>query len=130
MAATRTAGIRSNVGRDLFADAASVIRTLVTYTDCWQPATTSIYLVGGTHRQPFADGLRSGLLDHLEVRDELRRRMEDIEDRDRRILWLWYVRQLSVDEISNQLGISRRQCFRRRANAIRVLVDAEEDGAA
>ena len=46
--------------------------------------------------------------------------------RSRRILFLWYVKQLPAQDISKQVGISRRQCFRRRARAIRILLREEE----
>ena len=44
--------------------------------------------------------------------------------RDRRLLYLWYLRQLPAHEIARELRISRRQCFRRRATAIRAIVEA------
>jgi DNA-directed RNA polymerase specialized sigma subunit len=73
-----------------------------------------------------SDGLREGLLDRLEERAELRRRMQGLEDPDRRLLYLWYVVQLPATEIAGELGISRRQCFRRRSKAIKRLVDEAE----
>jgi DNA-directed RNA polymerase specialized sigma subunit len=36
------------------------------------------------------------------------------------------VKELPVEEIAPLLGISRRQCFRRRAQAIRKLIDLGE----
>jgi DNA-directed RNA polymerase specialized sigma subunit len=101
-----------------------VIRGLITYTDWWQPSTSSIYEVGAARRSSsFTDGIRSGLLDRLDERAELRRRMRLVSDNDRQVLYLWYVVQLPVSEISRSLGISRRQCFRRRAAAVRRIVD-------
>jgi hypothetical protein len=35
------------------------------------------------------------------------------------------VRQLPVDEIAREIGLSRRQCFRRRSHALSAIV---EDG--
>jgi DNA-directed RNA polymerase specialized sigma subunit len=107
--------------------ARDVIWCLITYTDWWQPATASVYQVGSANRdRNLSEGFRSGLLDHLDERSELRQRMELIEDRDRLLLVLWYVEQLSVEDISRRLRISRRQCFRRRSKAIRTLVEAGE----
>jgi DNA-directed RNA polymerase specialized sigma subunit len=104
-----------------------VIRCLLTYTDWWQPSTTSIYQVGGPGRDRLlADGIRPGLVEHLDERSELCRRMQELADRDREVLILWYVRQLPAQDIARELGISRRQCFRRRANAIARIVELGE----
>ncbi len=57
--------------------------------------------------------------------------MSQLSHRDRRLLFLWYVEQLTVEEIAKDLHISRRQCFRRRAHAIREIVrSGEADQAA
>jgi len=71
--------------------------------------------------------MRPGLLETLDERTELCRRMQLLEDRDREVLILWYVMQLEARDIAKALHISRRQCFRRRAAAIRKLVDLDED---
>ena len=49
--------------------------------------------------------------------------MMSISDRDRRLLFLWYVRQLPVEEIAREVGLSRRQCFRRRSHALSTIVE-------
>jgi DNA-directed RNA polymerase specialized sigma24 family protein len=99
-----------------------VIWALLTYTDWWQPSTTSVYQV--SRRRPTAgDGIHPGLLDGLPVRDELCRRMQELHDRDRQVLYLWYLKQRSADEIASELHISRRQCFRRRSAAVAKLVE-------
>ncbi|MGH2733903.1 MAG: hypothetical protein ACRDJF_01545 [Actinomycetota bacterium] len=101
-----------------------VIYCLSTYADWWQPASTSVLAVGAARRgSDVSDGIHPGLLETLEARTELSRRMRYLTERDRRILYLWYVRQAHVEEIARELRISRRQCFRRRAKAIQALVD-------
>jgi hypothetical protein len=109
-----------------------VIRCLVTYNDWWQPATSSVLQVAGARRdKEFGDGLRSGLVDTLDERTELCRRVATLSDQDRRILFLWYVKQLHVDDIAQAVRVSRRQCFRRRANAVEAIVKlGEPDKAA
>jgi RNA polymerase sigma factor (sigma-70 family) len=77
-----------------------------------------------------AEGIRPGLLEHLDERSELRRRMRELPDRDREVLILWYVQQLPADDIARELRISRRQCFRRRARAIRRIIELGESEAA
>jgi DNA-directed RNA polymerase specialized sigma24 family protein len=101
----------------------SVIRAFVTYTDWWQPWTTSVLEVGPARRvKGYTDGVSLGLLGTLDERAELCARMQQVADRDRLVLFLWYVRQLPVDEIARIVKISRRQCFRRRSAAIDQIV--------
>ena len=115
----------------MFADVASVARALITYTDWWQPRTGSVIPVAGARRSSgFDDGIRDGLLDTLDRRSELCRRMATLDERDRQILYLWYIRELPALEIARELRISRRQCFRRRAAALRALVDEDDEVAA
>ncbi|MEO8424766.1 MAG: hypothetical protein ABI595_12760 [Actinomycetota bacterium] len=106
----------------MLSSANQVVWALITYTDWWQPNTSSVYRVG-SRRETFAsDGIRTGLLDTLPERDELCRRMQLVPERDRRLLYLWYLRQLPAHEIARELRISRRQCFRRRGAVIRRIV--------
>ena len=110
----------------MLASQEEVIGSLIRYTDWWQPATSSVLQVGVARRgSGIGDGIPHGLLETLDERAELCRRMRRIDDRDRRILFLWYVSQLAAQDIAREVGISRRQCFRRRARAIRILLDDE-----
>lgn len=102
-----------------------VVRCLVTYTDWWQPDTTSVLQVGASRSQNH-EGFRPGLIDTLDERAEICRRMDHLDDRDRHLLFLWYVEQRPTEEIARSLGISRRQCFRRKSRAIRTLVHLGE----
>jgi DNA-directed RNA polymerase specialized sigma subunit len=108
----------------------AVIRGLITYTDWWQPVTSSVFEVGAARRRSGdGDGIRPGLLDTLDERSELIRRMSLLSDRERRVLFLWYLRQLEVADIAREVRVSRRTCFRIRAQAIRRLVDAGRPAA-
>ncbi|MEO8424611.1 MAG: hypothetical protein ABI595_11975 [Actinomycetota bacterium] len=100
-----------------------VVWALITYTDWWQPNTASVYQVGNRRETFASDGIRGGLLDTLPERDELCRRMQRIQEKDRLLLFLWYLRQLPAHEVAKELHISRRQCFRRRAAVIRRIVE-------
>jgi DNA-directed RNA polymerase specialized sigma24 family protein len=103
---------------------------LITYTDWWQPSSSSVLLVGAARRSSeVGDGIVTGLLDRLDERTELRRRMQILGEPDRRLLYLWYVAQLPAANIARALGISRRQCFRRRASAIKRIVEFENGSA-
>jgi hypothetical protein len=100
------------------------------YTDWWQPPTTSMLQVAGARRISEADGFQSGLLDTLDERTELRRRVWTLELRDRKILFLWYIKQASPEAVARAAGISRRHFFRCRAKAIQAIVDLGEPQAA
>lgn len=100
-----------------------VVWALITYTDWWQPSTASIYQVRNRRETFASDGINGRLLDSLPERTELCSRMQQVEERDRRLLFLWYLRQLPAHEIARELRISRRQCFRRRAAVIRTIAE-------
>jgi hypothetical protein len=110
-----------------------VVRALLTFTDWWQPTTSSVMQVGAMRRsgRGFGDGIRPGLISTIDIRSELSRRMNRLDERDRTVLFLWYVRQFAVADIARSIGASRRHCFRLRASAIRKLVElGEPDQAA
>ena len=101
-----------------------VIRCLVTYTDWWQPASGSVLLVGAARRSTgVGGGLHPGLIDTLEERAELCRRILHLEDRDRRVLFLWYVAQASAAEVARAIGVSQRQAHRLRARVVQRIVE-------
>lgn len=113
-----------------FDSGSAVVRGLITYTDWWQPTTSSVLQVGAARRSSnLTDGIGVGLLDRLDERAELRKRMQDLEEADRRLLYLWYVAQFPAARIAQLLGISRRQCFRRRASAIDRIVEVGDGPA-
>lgn len=104
-----------------------VERCLITYTDWWQPTTGSLLHVKAARRASGpSDGLHPGLLETLEERAELCRRVCRLEDRDRELLFLWYVQQLDEEDIAQALRISRRHFFRLRAQAVRAIVKMGE----
>jgi DNA-directed RNA polymerase specialized sigma24 family protein len=108
-----------------------VIHCLVTYTDWWQPTTASVFPVGAARRGgAYTDGLAAGLLDTLDDRTEICRRVWHLREADRLLLFLWYVEQRPVEEIARRLDVSRRQCFRRRNRAIQAIIDLGDVAAA
>jgi DNA-directed RNA polymerase specialized sigma subunit len=116
----------------MLSTASHVIWSLVTYTDWWQPSSASVLLVGAARRSNArSDGMHPGLLETLDERSELCRRIAKLDERERQVLFLWYVRQLPVKEIAAVLDLSARQCQRLRAKAVKTIVDlgAEEQAA-
>ena len=114
----------------MLASVRDVIRCLITYSDWWQVTSGSIIQVGNARRnKTLATGFREGLIDTLDERTELCRRMVLLGDVDRRLLFLWYVKQLPMSEIAQEIGLSRRQCSRRRAKAVQLLAEAGSQAA-
>ena len=114
----------------MFPSTRDVVRALITYTDWWQPPTGSVLQVGAARRgSGYSDGIRDGLLDTIGERTELAYRVrERLDDLDRQILLLWYVRELPAHEIARAVKVSRRTCFRRRSAALRRLIDDDAQG--
>ena len=108
-----------------------VVRCLITYPDWWQPSSASVLLVGGARRDKnLRDGLNPGLVETLDERTELSKRMQSLGEADRNLLFLWYVKQLHVDDVSRIIGVSRRQCFRRKAKSIKSIIELGKTEAA
>jgi hypothetical protein len=101
---------------------ASVERALARYTDPLQPCSGSISAVPkarfGGDRFPF----HPAVLEGLEERAELRRRMAWLEDEEVLVLVRWYVEGARPDIIARHLGRSVRHVYRYRAAAIERLV--------
>lgn len=107
----------------MLSSAREVIWCLVTYTDWWQPSSGSVLLIGAARRSnEHSDGIHPGLVETLDERSELCRRVAKLEERDRQILFLWYVQQLPVKQIASLLEVGVRQCQRIRTKAIRTIV--------
>lgn len=112
----------------LLTSTSEVIRCLVTYTDWWQPASSSILQVGAVRRSSgYGGGLHPGILDTLDERSELCRRVLHLDDRDRRVLFLWYVAQVGPSEVARATGVSQRQSHRLRARAVQRIVELGRD---
>ena len=114
----------------VFPSTGAVAWALTTYTDWWQPVSGSVIEVGSSRRARRSDWVPAGLLDAIAPRTELCRRMETLPQRERRVLFLWYVEQLPVEDVARSVGVSRRHCFRLRAEALRKLVDEDPTRAA
>lgn len=106
-----------------------LIRCLVTFADWWQPTTTSVLSMRSvpTPRDPSRDPFQPGLLDRIEERAELHRRLAHLEPRDREILFHFYVSSLPASEVAERTGLSIRQCFRRRNRALDELLAVGQD---
>lgn len=105
-----------------------VVGCLITYTDWWQPPTGSVLEVR-RKRSRYEPGrtFRPGFVEELDQRAELRRRVAFLEEIDRRILYLCYVENRQLRDISLAVGLSTRQCTRRRKAAIDFLVEVGQE---
>ena len=111
----------------LFATPEGVAYALKRYRDVFDAKTTSVIVVSHDAFDPSQGPFRNGLIHRLEERDELRRRMsERIAERERKLLFLWYVADLRPAGVAQSLGISRMHAYRLRKNALSALCDEDE----
>ena len=103
---------------------ASVERALSRYTDCLQPRTGSITALcrsgggSGSSGSPF----HPALLDDLEEREELRRRIAWLSDEEAVVVFRWYIEGAKPEVIAAGLGRSLRHVYRRRSSAVAAIV--------
>jgi hypothetical protein len=108
----------------LLSDPSDVIRALTRFGDVFDPRTGSILFLGGTRgfrTEPFHPGFLAG----VEERAELARRLHRLGQRERLLLFLWYVEGDSASEIAERLGISRVHCYRLRNRALTALASPD-----
>jgi hypothetical protein len=101
----------------------SVERALSRYTDCLQPRTGSVTALcrgggSGGSGSPF----HPALLDDLEEREELRRRIAWLSDEEALVVFRWYVEGAKPEVIAAGLGRSPRHVYRRRSSAVAAIV--------
>ena len=102
---------------------ASVERALSRYTDGFQPRTGSITALGGGGKGAgSSDPFHPSLLEDLEEREELRRRMAWLDREEAVVLFRWYVEGAKPVAIAAGLGRSLRHVYRRRSSGIEALV--------
>jgi len=108
--------------RARFPDRSDLVRALARYGDEAGPRTGSVMFVGGApprSHDPFHPGVIAG----MEERAELARRLRRLNERDRLLVFLWYVEGWSVPNIAAHLGISRVHCYRVRDRALGAMLD-------
>jgi DNA-directed RNA polymerase specialized sigma24 family protein len=108
--------------RARFPDRSDLVRALARYGDEAGPRTGSVMFVGGAPPRSL-DPFHPGVVAGLEERAELARRLRRLSDRDRLLVFLWYVEGWRVPEIADHLGISRVHCYRVRDQALGAMLD-------
>lgn len=68
-------------------------------------------------RDPFTGSLAA----RLDDRSELAAAFQVLHERERLLLYLWYIEDRPVEEIAARLGVSRGHCYRLRASALAAL---------
>jgi len=112
-------GVRAG-GRGL-SDVAGVVGALVRFGHSTGPRTRSVVFAGGKPPGDDPDPFLPGFLSDLDERTELTRRLKRLPDRERLLLFLWYIEGTPVTSISGTLGLSRAHCYRLRNQALRTL---------
>jgi hypothetical protein len=104
----------------------SVERALSRYTDCLQPRSGSVTALcrGGGSGGAGASGspFHPALLDDLEEREELRRRIAWLSHEEAVVIFRWYVEGAKPEVIAAGLGRSPRHVYRRRSSAVAAIV--------
>jgi hypothetical protein len=106
---------------------ASVERALSRYTDCLQPRTGSVTALGGAGGRSGGSGgsgspFHPALLEDLEEREELRRRIAWLSDEEALVIFRWYIEGAKPEAIAAGLGRSPRHVYRRRSSAVAAIV--------
>src|SRR3982074_1302977 len=102
----------TDVTQSLFATPAAVISMLRRYRDVFEPKTTSLLLVSRQGFDPSQGPFRAGFVTRLDEREELRRRMTDrLAERERKLLFLWYVMELRPGGVARRDRVLRGACF-------------------
>ena len=128
--AASSSGQVSCHGDSLFATPAGVISLLRRYREVFDPKTTSVLLVSRQGFDPSQGPFRAGFLSRLDEREELRRRMADrLAERERKLLFLWYVVELRPGDVARTIRVSRVHCYRLRNDALAALCDGEVPGS-
>ena len=105
----------------MLATYASVEHALSHYTDCFQPRTGSVASLGGKVSGA-GHAIHPALLEGLEERTELCRRMAWLDREEAVILVRWYVEGAKPCVIAQGLGRSLRHVYRRRNSGVSTLV--------
>src|SRR5207244_13269127 len=106
----------------LFAIPAGVISMLRPSRDVFDPRTTALLLVSRQGFDPSQGPFRAGFLSRLDEREELRQRMADrLAERERKLLFLWYVVELRPGDVARTIRVSRVHCYRLRNDALAAL---------
>ena len=117
---------RCDTSDSLFATPAGVISMLRRYREVFDPRTTSLLLVSRQGFDPSQGPFRAGFLSRLDEREELRQRMADrLAERERKLLFLWYVVELRPGDVARTIRVSRVHCYRLRNDALAALCDGE-----
>lgn len=110
----------------MFSTVGQVVRALKAFRDYYHPKSASIVLLAGSKTTDVdADPFRRGFLDSVHLRAELLGRLSSLDERERAVLMLWYVADLPVREICEQLQLSRSHAYRLRDRALAQMVDSE-----
>ncbi|GFP25381.1 hypothetical protein HKBW3S43_01132 [Candidatus Hakubella thermalkaliphila] len=106
-----------------------VVRALVTLPDYYQIKSSSLITI--LARKKYYDKGRDPFgrkfLDNLEVRYELLRRLALLDERERNLLFMWYIETKPVVEIARKLHISRMHCYRLRLKALDNIISMNSE---
>ncbi|MFA5891012.1 MAG: sigma factor-like helix-turn-helix DNA-binding protein [Actinomycetota bacterium] len=107
----------------MFETVGQVVKALKAYRDYYHPRSCSVMLASRKTTDIDADPFRRGFLDSVDLRSELLSRLSSLDERERAVVTLWYVMDLPVSEICEELSLSRSNCYRIRDRALDSMLD-------
>lgn len=125
MVAPLVGRIRAKQERSPLRDRTDVVRALRGLYDRVETKSGSIVFVSRRTKRlnPQPPGFGVAALDE---RARLIRNLRRLSERDRLLLFLWYVEEWPVVRVADHLGLSRVHCYRLRDKALDLLVDPVE----
>ncbi|HVL33323.1 MAG TPA: sigma factor-like helix-turn-helix DNA-binding protein [Actinomycetota bacterium] len=111
----------------MFQTVGQVVKALKAFRDYYHPKSASVLIASNKTTDVDADPFRRGFLDNMDLRTELLHRLSSLDERERAVLTAWYVLDLPVRAICEQLGLSRSHCYRLRDRALLSMCDVVEE---
>ncbi len=111
----------------MFQSAGHVVRALKAFRDHYDPKSSSVMVAMNRTTDVDADPFRRGFLDSLDLRSELLGRLSSLDERERAVLMLWYLEDMSVPQICERMNLSRSHCYRLRDRAVAMMLDEVND---
>lgn len=111
----------------MFESVGQVVRSLKAFRDYYDPKSSSVMIASSRTTDVDADPFRRGFLDTLDLRSQLLGRLSSLDERERAVLMLWYLEDLTVPQICERMNLSRSHCYRLRDRAISMMLDQVDE---
>jgi RNA polymerase sigma factor (sigma-70 family) len=107
----------------MFGSVGEVTKVLKAFRGHYDPKSVSVLVASNRTTDVDADPFRRGFLDSMDLRTELLKRLASLDELQRAVILLWYLKDLPVKSICEQLNVSRSNCYRLRDRALAMMLD-------